>query len=153
MKKLFLVIGICTLLVCMPMITAAPSLGLINSGLQRRTLPAGDGTFEGVFAEKNETGYVVLGDINGTYSKGPGPFGSFDGVWNMLDDSANGTFSGYIVSRFIMGQYEVNNSQETGNFIGLLNVNQSAMEFTAIALVFTDDGLLVRYAAGDIIEE
>lgn len=151
-KKIVAIVAICMLLAFMPMMTAAPSFGIRNSGLQPRTLSRGNGTFEGVFAEKNETGYNILGNISGDYSMGSGPFGQFSGVWEMLDESADGAFSGYIIQRFFMGQYNVTGSEETGNFIGLFKVNQTINEFRAISLVFTDAGHVVRYALGTLEE-
>jgi hypothetical protein len=151
-KKIVVLVGMCMLLACMPMMTAAPSFGMRNSVLQPRTLSRGDGTFSGVFAEKNETGYNMLGNLSGDYSMGPGPFGSFSGVWEMDDESAEGAFSGYIIYRFFLGQYNVTDSEQTGEFIGLFKVNQTSNEFMAISLVFTDAGHDVRYALGTLQE-
>jgi hypothetical protein len=133
----------------MPMITATPAVSKYR-GLMPRLVSRAEGTFTGVFAEKNETGYNILGSISGDYSMGSGPFGSFSGAWEMDDESAEGEFSGYIVSRFFVGQYNITGSEQTGQFIGLFKVNET--EFKAISLVFTGENHLVRYALGTIDE-
>ena len=152
MKKVLIVLGICALVACMPMMTAAPSVGVKNFRLQPRTLSRGIGTFSGVFAEKNETGYNVLGNISGTYSMGSGLFGTLDGLWETNDMSVSGVFSGYIIHRFFFGQYNVTGGNETGYFVGLYKVNQTSNEFRAISLVFTDEGHVARYALGTVQE-
>jgi len=152
MKKTLIVIGICALVACMPMMTAAPSVGVKNSLLQPRTLSRGNGTFSGVFAEKNETGYNILGNISGTYNIGMSSFGTIAGIWEMTDANVSGAFNGYIIYRFFLGQYNVTGVEEAGQFIGLYKINQTSSEFRAISLVFTDEDHLTRYALGTVQE-
>ena len=92
MKKILLIIGICLILVAMPMTTASP---LLKSTPLKNLLQHGrplltNGSFTGVFAEKNESGYIPLGTIDGTYTEQH----FFTGAWSLFDGSASGTIEG-----------------------------------------------------------
>jgi len=105
-----------------------------------------DGNFSGMFAKKNESGYVILGSLEGTYNMSSNNSGSFDGIWDMTDENISGTFNGWFWGSFILGQIE----QDTGGsswFIGLYRVNTTSNEFGAVALIFSSP-CIIRYAAG-----
>ncbi len=148
MKKLLAVLGICVILTLMPMVTASPINLFKHRGLiSRSTLQTG-GNFSGVFAEKNETGYNILGNISGTYTLGANwTLGTIDGIWVMDDGSASGNFSGYIWHRLFFGQYHITGGNSSW-FIGLFRTNETSNEFRAITIVFTEDDHLIRYGIG-----
>jgi hypothetical protein len=105
-----------------------------------------NGNFSGMFAMKNESGYVILGSLEGTYQMSSNNSGTFDGIWNMTDDNLSGTMNGWFRARFFMGQIE-QNTGESSWFIGLFRVNTTSNEFGAVALIFSSP-CMVRYAAG-----
>ncbi len=148
MKKILAVLGICALLTCMSMITAAPINHFKQRGLIPRASLQSGGNFTGVFAEKNDTGYIILGNISGTYIMGANwSLGSIDGIWTMDDGSASGNFSGYILHRFFFGQYHITGGNSSW-FIGLYKLNETTNEFKAISIVFAEDNYLIRYGIG-----
>jgi hypothetical protein len=105
-----------------------------------------DGNFSGMFAKKNESGYVMLGSLEGTYNMSSNNSGSFEGIWDMTDENVSGTFNGWFWGSFILGKID----QDAGNsswFIGLYRVNTTSNEFGAVALIFSAP-CIVRYAAG-----
>jgi len=147
MKKLLVILGICALLTCMPMITASP-INLKHRGLIPKASLQSSGNFSGVFAEKNETGFNILGNISGTYTTaGNFSYGSIDGIWTMNDGSASGNFSGYLFRRFFFGKYHVTGGNPSW-FIGLYRLNETSNEFQAISIVFGEDNYLIRYGIG-----
>lgn len=102
------------------------------------------GNFAGQFAKKNESGYIILGSVEGTYNKSSNYTGTFEGVWNTTDGNMSGNMSGWFWGHFFMGQIEQN---ETSNwFVGLYRVNETESEFGAVAIIFGP--YAVRYAAG-----
>ena len=108
-----------------------------------------DGNFSGVFAEKNETGYNILGTMEGYYSTGFNwTAGQLAGVWAFDNGSASGEFNGYIFHRLFLGQYNVTDGNDTGWFIGLFKMNQTTNEFQAISLILTGQDHLIRYGLG-----
>jgi len=148
MRKLLVVLGICTILTCMPMVTASPINLFKHRGLTPRVGLQTGGTFTGAFAEKNETGYNWLGTMSGTYTEGVNwTLGTIDGIWAMDDGSASGNFSGYIWHRFFFGQYYVTGGNSSW-FIGLFRTNETTSEFQAISIVFTEEDHLIRYGIG-----
>ncbi|MGF3554161.1 MAG: hypothetical protein ACQXXF_02650 [Thermoplasmatota archaeon] len=152
MKKMLLAIGICSILVCMPLITSSPINVFKHKELiSRRTLQS-SGTFEGIFAEKNETGYNILGNISGTYTKAINwSVGTFSGIWAVYDENVSGEFNGNIFHKFFIGQYNVTDG-DSGWLIGLFKLNQTTNEFRAISIVFAGETYLIRYALGTYIE-
>lgn len=148
MKKLLAVLGICMILTCTPMLTASPINLFKHRGLIPRATLLSGGNFTGVFAEKNETGYNILGNISGTYSFfANSTFGIIDGIWAMDDGSASGNFSGNIWHRLFFGQYYTTGGNSSW-FIGLFRTNETSNEFKAISIVFTEDNYLIRYGIG-----
>jgi hypothetical protein len=152
MKKLLAVLGICAILICVPMVSASPMNLFKHRGLIPRGSLNTGGTFSGVFAEKNETGYNILGTISGTYTEGINwSLGTIDGIWAMDDASASGNFSGSLFHRFFFGQYYVTGGNSSW-FIGLFRTNETTNEFQAITLVFAEEDYLIRYGIGTYIE-
>jgi len=148
MKKLIIVLGICAILTCMPMVTSSPINLFKHRGLTPRIALQTNGTFSGIFAEKNETGYNVLGNISGTYSAGVNwSFGTIEGIWTMNDGNGSGYFNGYMFHKFLFGQYNITGG-DSNWFIGVFKLNETSNEFKAISIVFTDDYPLIRYALG-----
>ena len=104
-----------------------------------------DGNFSGQFARKNESGYVILGTVEGTYNMSGNYSGSFEGIWNTTDGNESGTMSGWFWGHFYLGQISVVN--ESYWFIGLYRTNTTSSEFYTAAIIFTSPHL-IRYAAG-----
>ena len=149
MRKIIVVLGICVILTSMPLIAASPG-SILNKVLPR--IGSTEGTFEGVFAEKDEYGYNILGNVSGSYSVSSRSWGTMSGTWETLDGNVSGDFSGYIWGRLFLGQYDITGSEDEGHYIGLFRVNETTSEFKAISLVFPGDDYLVRYALGDVEE-
>lgn len=104
-----------------------------------------DGSFSGMFAKKNESGYVILGSLEGAYNKSSNYTGSFEGTWNTTDGNASGTMSGWFWGSFILGQ--IQQDENNSWFVGLYRVNATASEFSAVTLIFGSSSA-IRYAAG-----
>jgi len=118
MKKISIIVGVCIILAAMPM-TSAVSLFAPNhaSLIQNPARPTfTNGTFSGVFAMKNESGYIPLGDFNGTYDVG-GWFGSFAGTWTMDEGNVSGAMSGWVLGYIVYG---IINTTGATNQIGSL---------------------------------
>lgn len=150
MKKLLVVIGICILVVAMPLTTAAPLLKSTHLNAMTRhgqTLMT-NGTFEGEFAEKNETGYIPLGTMEGTFSGES--WGTFTGVWSLYEGNTSGTIEGWYFSHIFIGQFNTTGVEGSNWFIGLFRVNTTDNSFVAGALVFGEDNYVMRYAMGTI---
>ena len=109
-----------------------------------------EGTFTGQFALKNESGYVILGTVDGSYNK-TNYTGEFEGVWTLNDDGSTGTFQGWFWGSFFMGQIETTNGSDW--FAGLSMVNETDNSYSAIILVLNEDyDYYIRYSAGTYIE-
>lgn len=104
-----------------------------------------EGNFSGQFAKKNETGYIILGSINGSYQKTSNYTGMFDGMWNTTDGNSSGTMSGWFWGHFYLGEIELENDSHW--FVGLYRINETSNEFYTAAIIFTSP-YLIRYAAG-----
>lgn len=105
----------------------------------------GTGNFSGMYAKKNDTGYVILGSIEGTYEFSSEYTGSFSGIWNTTSGNASGTLSGWFWGFVFLGSIQYNN--ETDWFVGLYRINETSYEFGAVALILTSS-FPVRYIAG-----
>lgn len=103
------------------------------------------GNFSGKFAKKNETGYVILGSLNGTYNKSSNYTGTFKGNWNTTSGNDSGAFSGWFWGYLFIGQIQQKNNSHW--FVGLYRVNATANEFGAVSIIF-NSSWTVRYAAG-----
>lgn len=138
-------------LVAMPMTSAFPLFGSKHANsIQKFIRPTlTNGSFSGVFAEKNETGYIPLGEFNGTYNGGE-MMGSFTGTWSMYDGNASGAISGWYGSHLVFGQLNTIGSNQSSIFIGLYRVNTTDNSFEAGAIVFGNDQHYIRYAMGSI---
>jgi hypothetical protein len=148
MKKILLIIGICLILVAMPMTTASP---LLKSTPLKNLLQHGrplltNGSFTGVFAEKNESGYIPLGTIDGTYTEQH----SFTGAWSLFDGSVSGTIDGWYWGYIFYGQVHTNGMNESQWFGGLYRVNTTDNSFEAVSIIFGNDNYMIRYAMGTI---
>lgn len=157
MKKIFAtaIIGLLILGIAAASTTAAlpkenhKNFGLLNN--LRKTLPGRtgtNGTFTGAYALKNDTGYVILGSLAGTYFKQSQNYGTFEGTWTATNGTPAGYMNGYIYHAFLLGQYNITGANETGWFIGLHRVNTTSSEFQAVSIVFTESDYAIRYAAG-----
>ena len=148
MRKQLILLGICTFLICMPMITGSQLNLMKHRALMPKIISQSGGNFTGVFAEKNESGYNMLGTMSGTYTTSFNwSLGTLSGVWAMNDGNASGDFNGYILHRLFFGEYNVTGG-ESDWFIGLFRLNQTSNEFKAISIVFADDNYLIRYGIG-----
>ena len=147
MKKIIVVLGICMVLVAMPLTTAFPLLGSNHiTKLSRHARPAlANGTFTGVFAEKNESGYIPLGNLSGTYQGS-----SFTGIWTLDDGSASGALNGWSFGNFFIGQMNTTGTNQSNWFLGLYRVNTTDNSFVAGAIIGGSNGYFIRYAMGTI---
>ena len=147
MKKILLIIGICLILAAMPMTTASPLLKSkpMQNLLQRGRPLLTNGSFTGVFAEKNETGYNPLGTINGTYSEH-----TFIGTWSLFDESASGTINGWYWQHIFIGSFNIDGSNESQWLGGLYRVNTTDSSFEAVSIILGNDDYMIRYAMGTI---
>jgi len=103
------------------------------------------GNFSGQYAMKNESGFVILGTINGTYEKNSNYSGSFEAIWNSTDGNASGTMSGWYWGCLFLGQIEYDNDSYW--FVGLYKTNTTSNEFYSVAIIFSSPWI-IRYAAG-----
>lgn len=151
MKKLMVVIGICLLVIAMPLTTASPLLksNHLNTILRQNQPMPTNGSFVGEFAEKNETGYIPLGTLGGTYG-GDDHWGTFTGTWTRYDGNGSGTIGGWYMSHIIIGQINTTGVEGSSWFFGLYRVNATDNSFTAGAIIFGEDDYLIRYAMGTI---
>jgi hypothetical protein len=154
MKKL-LVLGICLVFVAMPMTTAFSQLGMTHAPkLLRHVKPALDnGTFSGMFAIKNDSGYIPIGTFNGTYVIGPNvQSGSFTGIWSLDNGTASGTLNGFIWRYVFFGHINTTESGQSHWFIGLYRVNTTDNSFVAEAIILGGNYSIIpytiRYATG-----
>jgi len=145
MKKLLLILAISLLLlspIASSSYTAKPSHHLRPHRIMT------DGNFSGIFAMKNDTGYIPLGSMSGTYSVS-NSYGTFEGVWSLDSGNDSGTMTGYVWDHIFLGQL----NSTTGNssyFVGLNRVNETDNSFVAVCVIFTQDNYVVRYAMGDL---
>jgi hypothetical protein len=163
MKKLLVIFGICLVLAVMPMTIASPQLGAQHSNqlltttsphlgvqhsnhlLRHQNPSLMNDTFTGIFAMKNESGYVPLGTLSGTFSD----YG-FEGIWALDNGTASGTFSGEMWGYLCWGELQTDGSNESQWFAGLFRVNATDNSFQAVSIVFGYNGYAIRYAIGDI---
>ena len=153
MKKIISLILIGLVVLMLPTATAInfrntniikpqPVLNKINI---RPTDINGTGNFSAMFAKKNDTGYVILGNIEGTYEFSSEYSGSFSGIWNTTSGDASGTLSGWFWGFIFLGSIQYDN--ESDWFVGLYRINETSYEFGAIALILTSS-FPIRYCAG-----
>ncbi len=108
-----------------------------------------DGNITGVYAEKNETGeYVILGNIFAYYHLFWGnSSGYYVGLWESSDGNQSGQFSGWFFYHIMLGYYNTTDSNDTGGFIGLMNVNESDMTIKSVTMVTGNDDYFIRYTS------
>jgi hypothetical protein len=158
MKKLLVIAGLCLVLIAMPMTIASPQVGIqhtnqlltttqqTNHMLRHHNPSPTNGTFTGIFAMKNESGYVPLGTLEGTFSD----YG-FEGTWALDNGTASGTFNGYTLwGPICWGYLNTDGSNESQYFGGLFRVNETDNSFQAVSIVLGYNGYAIRYAIGDI---
>ncbi len=150
MKKILMIIGICVLVAALPMATASPILKshhLNNLFRQERSMLT-NGSFSGMFAEKNETGYVPLGTFSGTFAGDDS--GTFEGIWALDNGTASGSLSGWYWDHIFIGQMNTTGVEGSNWFFGLYRVNTTDNSFEAAAIIFGFDNYAIRYAMGTI---
>jgi hypothetical protein len=147
MRKLIAIIGISLLLFAMPLSCASHPLQNIMSRHHRAMLT--DGNFSGVYALKNESGYVPLGTMTGTFSSGNWSE-TFEGTWAAYDGNTSGTMEGMVWSHVFWGTVSVTQTNQTTMFIGLFDVNDTDNSFRAVSIVFTEENFTMLYALGNI---
>jgi hypothetical protein len=103
------------------------------------------GNFSGQYAMKNESGFVFLGSINGSYEMSSNYTGTFEAIWNSTDGNESGNMSGWYWGQFYLGEIEYANDSYW--FIGIYRVNTSSNEFYSAAIIFSSPWI-IRYAAG-----
>jgi len=127
------------------LVNRAP-LKINNKLTQKNTfLDSTEGNFTGKFAKKNDTGYIILGSLNGTYNKSSNYTGTFSGAWNTTNGSISGTMDGWFWGYVFLGTIKSDNSSYW--FVGLYRVNTTSNKFYAVSVIF-DSSYIIRYAAG-----
>lgn len=150
MKKILVVVGICIVLAAMPMTTALPLFNLRPINLIQNARPSlTNGTFTGVYAMKNESGYIPLGEFAGTYEAWEYT-GSFVGTWTSYEGNASGAIEGWVWGHLFYGLINTTGSEESDWFIGLYRLNTTDNSFEAGAIIFGEDDYYIRYAMGSI---
>ncbi len=148
MKKILAVVGICIFLAAMPMTSASLLSNLRPINIIHNAHPAlTNGTFTGAYAMKNESGYIPLGEFEGTYESWEFT-GSFVGTWTAFDGNSSGTFSGWNWGYFFYGFMNTTGSEGSNLFIGLYRVNTTDNSFEAGAIIFGEDQHFIRYMMG-----
>jgi hypothetical protein len=163
MKKLLIIVGICLVITAMPMTVASPQLGVQHSNqlitttsphlgvqqsnhlLRHHNPSLTNGTFTGIFTMRNESGYIPLGTLNGTFSD----YG-FNGAWALDNGTASGTFNGVIWGYICWGELQTAGSNESHFFGGLFRVNETDNSFQAVSIVLGFNGYAIRYAIGNV---
>jgi hypothetical protein len=107
-----------------------------------------NGTFTGAFAKKNETGYVILGQLSGIYEKSWQWGGTFSGQWNLTNNTAQGYFQGYFFGYIYFGQINETGTNTTGWIAGLFNKNETINQFKTVAILSDNTDYMIRYAVG-----
>jgi hypothetical protein len=150
MKKILVVLGICIVLVAMPMTTALPLFNLRPMNIIHNARPAQtNGTFTGVFAMKNESGYIPLGEFVGTYQSWEWT-GSFVGTWFAYDGNSSGTMNGWCWGHLFYGMINTTGSEESNWLVGLYRVNTTDNTFEAGSIIFGEDQYDIRYIMGSL---
>jgi hypothetical protein len=152
MKKILVVVGICIVLAAMPMTSALPLFSPRHANLMQKHIraPLTNGTFTGEFAMKNESGYIPLGEFDGTYEAWEWT-SSYVGTWTMFDGSASGTMTGWSWGHLFYGQINTTGSEESDWIIGLYRLNTTDNTFEAGAIIFGEDQYCIRYAMGSLL--
>jgi len=145
-----MIIGICIIVAALPMATASPILKShqVNNLFRHERAMLTNGSFSGIFAEKNETGYVPIGTLSGTFA-GENT-GTFEGVWALDNGSASGSFNGWYFSHIFLGQVNTTGVEGSSWVLGLYRVNTTDNSFEAAAILFGTDNYAIRYAMGTI---
>jgi hypothetical protein len=105
-----------------------------------------DGNITGVYALKNESGYVILGNVFGYYHRTFQYYGYYAGMWESLDGTQTGYFQGIFIGRLAIGQFNDTITGDTGNFFSLFRMNETDYTITAVALVYAIDDYDIRYS-------
>lgn len=151
MKKILFIVGICVILAAMPMTTAFPLFNQkpMNILTRHARLLNTNGSFTGEFAEKNESGYNILGEFSGTYEMSTW-FGTFVGTWTTYEGNTSGTIDGWLLGYLCMGYVNITGGEEPDFFIGLYRVNTTDYTFEAGAIIFAQGDHYIRYAMGSL---
>ncbi len=155
MKKIIAILLVGLLVVSIPAVSSLriPRLVQKNISISETPIKAADvpewadGNISGVYAEKNETtGYEILGNVFGYYGISWGSVGYYAGVWVTLDGNITGYFAGWFFYHITIGEYNITGSNETGGFIGLIDINESDMTIKSVALAYNEEDHFIRYS-------
>ena len=155
MKKIIAILLVGLLVASIPAVSSLriPKVLQKNTQITQKTLvPAdvpewADGNITGVYAEKNETSvYNILRNVSGYYGIYWGQVGYFAGVWTTLDGNITGEFAGWFFYHLTIGEYNITDSNETGGFIGLMEINESDMTIKSVALAYNEEDHFIRYS-------
>jgi hypothetical protein len=154
MKKLAAILLVAIFVVSIPS-AAASVIRPRAASKQQLEIPAAttdipdwaDGNISGVYAMKNETGeFVLLGSVFGYYHLSWGNSGYYAGIWETLDGSQSGGFSGLFFFHIAIGKYNITGSDDTDGFICLFKRNETDMTIQSVGIVTGDDDYFIRYA-------
>jgi len=155
MKKIIAILLVGLLVVSIPAVSSLRILKVPQTNIQiteKTVVPAdvpewADGNISGVYAMKNETtGYDILGNVFGYYHISWGMVGYYAGVWQTSDENVTGYFAGWFFYHIALGEFNVTGSNETGGFIGLIDINESDMTIKSVALAYTEEDHFIRYS-------
>ena len=155
MKKIIAILLVGLLVVSIPAVSSLripkipqSNISISKSPVKPTDIPEwADGNISGVYAMKNETsGYDILGTVFGYYHISWSNVGYYAGIWSTLDGNITGYFAGWFFYHITLGEYNVTGSNETGGFIGLMNINESDMTIKSVALAYNEDDYFIRYS-------
>ena len=126
---------------------AARNLNLIKGPVSTADVPEwANGNITGVYALKNETGYVILGNLFGYYHKWNNFTGYYAGVWESLDGTESGGFAGWFIGHLTLGQFNETATGEEGGYIGLFRINETDSTIRSVAIAAANDDHFIRYS-------
>lgn len=155
MKKIFAILLVGLLVVSIPAVSSLRVPKFIERNISVSETPVAptdvpewaDGNISGVYALKNETtGYEILGNVFGYYAISWGQVGYYAGAWQTLDGNTSGYFAGWFFYSITLGEFNVTDSNETGGFIGLMEINESDSTIKSVALAYTEEDHFIRYS-------
>jgi hypothetical protein len=155
MKKILVILLAGLLVVSLPAVSSLRVPKFVEKNISVSETPIApmdipewaDGNISGVYAEKNETsGYNILGNVFGYYHISWGQVGYYAGVWATSDGNITGYFAGWFFYHITLGEYNVTGTNETGGYIGLMEINESDSTIKSVALAYNEEDHFIRYS-------
>jgi hypothetical protein len=127
----------------------APSFAQKELRPHRPTDNVTSGNLTGVYAIKNDTGYDIQGQINGTWEKTWAWAGTFEFHWNNSNNTQEGDVDAFFFGNVYIGSINITGTNDSGWLVGLFKVNETTNQFVSVALIYIND-YHIRYALGTI---